>query len=118
MADMTGHRRIDTPEVFCLFSKRTGASGRNMFIFLNMNYSSLFPVLNSVMITVLALIEVAPARIGFRHWRERAIALKELPQKKKATEVRSERVADVVLIEVSQNYSAHGYSATLHLNSE
>ena|GEM_PF-1477035 len=89
-----------------------------MFIFLNMNYSSLFPVLNIVMITVLALIEVAPARIGFRQWKERAIALMELPQKKKVTEVRSERLADVVLVEVSQNYGAHGYSSTLHLNSE
>ena len=89
-----------------------------MFIFLNMNYSSLYQVLSIIMVTVLALIEVAPARIGFRHWRERPITLKQLPQKKKVAEVRSERVADVLTIEVSQNYASHGYSATLHLNSE
>jgi hypothetical protein len=83
-----------------------------------MNYSSLVPVLNIVMITVLALIEVAPARIGLQRSGEEDVALVELPQEQKPAAEGVGRAADTVLLASSQDLGAHGYSSKLHLNSE
>ena len=43
-----------------------------------MNYSSLVPVLKIVLITVLALIEVAPARTGDKPVSQERLELKEI----------------------------------------
>ena len=90
-----------------------------------MNYSSLVPVLKIVMITVLALIEVAPARTGKTPVTQ---AYAERPTTVPRTEVRlaaevaeardSGRAPKLRLLVSSRDLGEHGYSSKLHLNSE
>ena len=84
-----------------------------------MNYSSLVPVLKIVMITVLALIEVAPARTGDRPVSEERLELTELKLGAKPVEIRGVgRAPKVKLLVSSRDLGEHGYSSKLHLNSE
>jgi hypothetical protein len=84
-----------------------------------MNYSSLVPVLKIVIITVLALIEVAPARTG-------KTPVTQAPAERPTTVPRTEIVeenglgrAPVLRALVSvRDLGEHGYSSKLHLNSE
>ena len=84
-----------------------------------MNYSSLVPVLKIVLITVLALIEVAPARTGDKPVSQDRLVLKEL---KLGARVLEDRVVGrepkMKLLVSSRDLSEHGYSSKLHLNSE
>jgi hypothetical protein len=84
-----------------------------------MNYSSLVPVLQIVLITVLALIEVAPARTGDKPVSQNRLELKELKLGAKVVEGRSVgRAPKVRLLVSSRSLGEHGYSSKLHLNSE
>ena len=84
-----------------------------------MNYSSLVPVLKIVLITVLALIEVAPARTGDKPVNEEGLDLKEVRVGDKRVEDRGVgRAPRVKLLVSSRDLGEHGYSSKLHLNSE
>ena len=84
-----------------------------------MNYSSLVPVLKIVMITVLALIEVAPARTGESPVNEERLELHELKLGEKSIEAPgSGRAPKIKLLVSSRSLGEHGYSSKLHLNSE
>ena len=84
-----------------------------------MNYSSLVPVLQIVLITVLALIEVAPARTGDKPVSQERHERKELKLGAKVVEDRSVgRAPKMKLIVSCRDLSEHGYSSKLHLNSE
>jgi len=84
-----------------------------------MNYSSLVPVLKIVMITVLALIEVAPARTGGEPVDERTVELNELSRVLATVESAGRGRAPKLRMLVSiRDLGEHGYSSKLHLNSE
>ncbi len=84
-----------------------------------MNYSSLVPVLKIVLITVLALIEVAPARTGESPVNEARLELRELELSKGATHAGGHGRAPKLRMLVSvRDLGEHGYSSKLHLNSE
>ncbi|MEI7652433.1 MAG: hypothetical protein WCJ96_10550 [Verrucomicrobiota bacterium] len=84
-----------------------------------MNYSSLLPVLQIVGITVLALIECAPARTGDQPVRQEAMEPKELPREHDHEIVRVGRAPRIVVAYVpTRFFGEHGYSSKLHLNSE
>ena len=84
-----------------------------------MNYSSLVPVLKIVLITVLALIEVAPARTGESPVNEGRLELTELRLGAKTVEAPGEGRAPKLRMLVSmRDLGEHGYSSKLHLNSE
>ena len=84
-----------------------------------MNYSSLVPVLKLVLITVLALIEVAPAPTGDRPVSEERLERKEVKLGVKTVEVRGiGRAPKVRLLLSCRDLGEHGYSSKLHLNSE
>ena len=84
-----------------------------------MNYSSLVPVLQIVMITVLALIEVAPARTGEEPVNEECLERKEILLGKKSIEEHVVgRAPKIKLLVSSRSLGEHGYSSKLHLNSE
>ena len=84
-----------------------------------MNYSSLVPVLKIVLITVLALIEVAPARTGESPVNEERLELKELKLGDRTIEDRVVgRAPKIRLLVSSRSLGEHGYSSKLHLNSE
>ncbi len=90
-----------------------------MDTFPGMNYSSLLPVMKIVMITVLALIEVAPARTGDRPVNEERLELTELRLGSDAVaEPAVGRAPKVRLLVSSRALGEHGYSSKLHLNSE
>ena len=83
-----------------------------------MNYSSLVPVLKIVMITVLALIEVAPARTGDKPVSQDRLELKELKLGAKTVEDRVVgRAPKMKLIVSSRDLSEHGYSSKLCIHS-
>jgi hypothetical protein len=84
-----------------------------------MNYTSLVPVLQIVLITVLALIEVAPARTGDRPVSQERLERKEM--KLGATTVEDRgigRAPKIKLLVSTRALGEHGYSSKLHLNSE
>ena len=84
-----------------------------------MNYSSLVPVLKIVLITVLALIEVAPARTGDKPVSQGRLELKEIKLGSGVVEDRVlGREPKMKLLVSSRDLSEHGYSSKLHLNSE
>jgi len=84
-----------------------------------MNYSSLVPVLKIVLITVLALIEVAPARTGGEPVDESMVELTELSRVLATVETPgSGRAPKIKLLVSSRSLGEHGYSSKLHLNSE
>ena len=84
-----------------------------------MNYSSLGPVLQIVLITVLALIEVAPARTGDKPVSQNRLELKELKLGARAVEDRAlGRAPRIKQLVSSRALGEHGYSSKLHLNSE
>jgi len=84
-----------------------------------MNYSSLVPVLQIVLITVLALIEVAPSRTGDKPVSQNRLELKELKLGAKVVEDRSVgRAPKIKLLVSSRTLGEHGYSSKLHLNTE
>jgi hypothetical protein len=84
-----------------------------------MNYSSLVPVLKIVLITVLALIEIAPARTGDKPVDQERLDLKELKLGPTISEGRGvARAPKVKLLVSSRALGEHGYSSKLHLNSE
>jgi hypothetical protein len=96
-----------------------GAAAHIKDTFLAMNYSSLVPVLKIVLITVLALIEVAPARTGDKPVNEERLELKELTLGSKVVESRGVgRAPKIKLLVSSRALGEHGYSSKLHLNSE
>ena len=83
-----------------------------------MNYSSLVPVLKIVLITVLALIEVAPARTGDRPVSEERLERKEVKLGVKTVEVRGiGRAPKVRLLLSCRDLGEHGYSKKLCVNS-
>jgi hypothetical protein len=87
--------------------------------FAAMNYSSLVPVLQIVLITVLAVIEVAPARTGDKPVSQDRLELKELKLGAKVEDVLGlGRAPKVKLLVSSRSLGEHGYSSKLHLNSE
>ena len=84
-----------------------------------MNYSSLVPVLQIVLITVLALIEVAPARTGDRPVSQERLERKEMKLGARTIEDRGiGRAPKVKLLVSTRALGEHGYSSKLHLNSE
>ena len=84
-----------------------------------MNYSSLVPVLQIVLITVLALIEVAPARTGDKPVSQDRLELEELKLGAKSVDDRIVGRAPKIKPLVSgRSLGEHGYSSKLHLNSE
>ena len=84
-----------------------------------MNYSSLVPVLKIVLITVLALIEAAPARTGESPVNEERLELEVLAFGEEGLEATSlGRAPKVKLLVSSRSLGEHGYSSKLHLNSE
>ena len=84
-----------------------------------MNYSSLVPVLQIVLITVLALIEVAPARTGDKPVNQNRLERKEMKLGARTIEDRGiGRAPKVKLLVSSRALGEHGYSSKLHLNSE
>ena len=84
-----------------------------------MNYSSLVPVLQIVLITVLALIEVAPARTGDKPVNQERLERKEMRLGTKVVEDRGVgRAPKLKLLVSSRSLGEHGYSSKLHLNSE
>ena len=84
-----------------------------------MNYSSLVPALKIVLITVLALIEVAPARTGDKPVSEERLERKEMKLGAKTVEDRGVgRAPRIKLLVSSRDLGEHGYSSKLHLNSE
>ena len=84
-----------------------------------MNYSSLVPVLQIVLITVLALIEVAPARTGDRPVSQDRLERKEMKLGARTIEDRGiGRAPRVKLLVSTRALGEHGDSSKLHLNSE
>ena len=84
-----------------------------------MNYSSLVPVLKIVLITVLALIEVAPARTGDKPVSQDRLERTETKLGAKTVVERGiGRAPRVRLLVSSRDLGEHGYSSKLHLNSE
>ena len=84
-----------------------------------MNYSSLVPVLKIVLITVLALIEVAPARTGDRPVSQERLEREEMKLGARVIEDRGVgRAPRVKLLVSSRDLGEHGYSSKLHLNTE
>ena len=84
-----------------------------------MNYSSLVPVLKIVLITVLALIEVAPAMTGEEPAEEGKVELTELSRDLATVESSGNGRAPKLRMLVSvRDLGEHGYSSKLHLNSE
>ena len=84
-----------------------------------MNYSSLVPVLQIVLITVLALIEVAPARTGDRPVSQDRLERKEIKLGARVVEDRVlGRAPKMKLLVSSRDLSEHGYSSKLHLNTD
>ena len=84
-----------------------------------MNYSSLVPVLKIVLITVLALIEVAPARTGESPVNEDRLELSELQLSEGAIDmVGLGRAPKLRMLVSVRDLGEHGYSSKLHLNSE
>jgi hypothetical protein len=84
-----------------------------------MNYSSLVPVLQIVMITVLALIEVAPARTGESPVNEERLEFQELELSKGTARVNGQgRAPKLRMLMSVRDLGEHGYSSKLHLNSE
>jgi hypothetical protein len=83
-----------------------------------MNYSSLVPVLKIVLITVLALIEVAPARTGESPVNEERLELEVLALGEDPSTYVVGRAPKVKLLVSSRSLGEHGYSSKLHLNSE
>ena len=84
-----------------------------------MNYSSLVPVLKIVLITVLALIEVAPARTGESPVDEGRLELRELERCEGAIDmVGLGRAPKLRMLVSVRDLGEHGYSSKLHLNSE
>ena len=84
-----------------------------------MNYSSLVPVLKIVLITVLALIEVAPARTGERPVSQERLELTEIKLGPKVVDDHGVgRAPKIRLLVSSRDLGEHGYSSKLHLNSE
>jgi hypothetical protein len=84
-----------------------------------MNYSSLVPVLKIVLITVLALIEVAPAMTGGEPVDESTVELTELSRDLATAESPgSGRAPKIKLLVSSRSLGEHGYSSKLHLNTE
>ena len=84
-----------------------------------MNYSSLVPVLKIVLITVLALIEVAPARTGESPVNEERLELEILAFGEEGLEATClGRAPKIKLLVSSRSLGEHGYSSKLHLNSE
>ena len=84
-----------------------------------MNYSSLVPVLQIVLITVLALIEVAPARTGDRPVSQDRLERKEMKLGARTIEDRGiGRAPRVKLLVSTRALGEHGYSSKLHLNTE
>jgi len=78
-----------------------------------MNYSSLVPVLQIVMITVLALIEVAPARTGESPVNEERLEFQELELSKGTARVNGQGRAPKLRMLVSvRDLGEHGYSDT------
>ena len=83
-----------------------------------MNYSSLVPVLKIVLITVLALIEVAPARTGDKPVNEERLELKEVRLgTKRVGDPGVGRAPKVRLLVSSRDLGEHGYSKKLCINS-
>ena len=90
-----------------------------MDTFIPMNYSSLVPVLKIVLITVLALIEAAPARTGESPVNEARLELKELGFAAEGAVTEGHgRAPKIELLVSSRSLGEHGYSSKLHLNSE
>ena len=84
-----------------------------------MNYSSLVPVLKIVLITVLALIEVAPARTGDKPVSQERLERKEIRLGARTIEDRVVgRAPKLKLLVSSRDLGEHGYSSKLHLNTE
>jgi hypothetical protein len=84
-----------------------------------MNYTSLVPVLQIVLITVLALIEVAPARTGGKPAYAESNERKEMQLGPNTTEHRVVgRAPKIKQLVSSRALGEHGYSSKLHLNSE
>ncbi|MFM8549363.1 MAG: hypothetical protein ACKOBS_01605 [Verrucomicrobiota bacterium] len=84
-----------------------------------MNYSSLVSVMKIVLITVLALIEVAPARTGESPVNEGRLELRELELSESTIDVRGLGRSPKLRMLVSvSDLGEHGYSSKLHLNSE
>jgi hypothetical protein len=84
-----------------------------------MNYTSLVPVLQIVLITVLALIEVAPARTGDRPVSQERLERKEMKLGVTTVEDRGiGRAPKIKLLVSTRALGEHGYSSKLHLNSE
>jgi hypothetical protein len=76
-------------------------------------------VLKIVLITVLALIEVAPARTGDKPVSQDRLELKELKLGARAVDDRVVgRAPKIKLLISSRDLGEHGYSSKLHLNSE
>ena len=83
-----------------------------------MNYSSLVPVLQIVLITVLALIEVAPARTGDKPVSQERLERKEIKLGARAVEDRVlGREPKMKLLVSSRDLSEHGYSSKLCIHS-
>ena len=83
-----------------------------------MNYSSLVPVLKIVLITVLALIEVAPARTGDKPVSQERLELKEIKLGARAVEDRVlGRAPKMKLLVSSRSLGEHGYSSKLCIHS-
>ena len=77
-----------------------------------MNYSSLVPVLQIVLITVLALIEVAPARTGDKPVSQEHHERKELKLGARAVEDRAlGRAPRIKQLVSSRDLSEHGVNA-------
>lgn len=90
-----------------------------MDTFTSMNYSSLVPVLQIVLITVLALIEVAPARVGDRPTNPPRLTRSAAWLEVVAADGPANARAPVLRPLVSaRDLGEHGYSSKLHLNSE
>ena len=84
-----------------------------------MNYSSLVPVLQIVLITVLALIEVAPARTGDKPVSQERLERNEIRLGARTIEDRVVgRAPRLRLLVSSRDLGEHGYSSKLHLNTE
>jgi hypothetical protein len=84
-----------------------------------MNYSSLVPVLKIVLITVLALIEVAPARTGDKPVSQERLERNEIRLGARTIEDRVVgRAPRLRLLVSSRDLGEHGYSSKLHLNTE
>ena len=95
-----------------------GARGCRRDTLPTMNYSSLVPVLKIVLITVLALIEVAPARTGDKPVSQERLERKEIKLGAKVVEDRVVgRAPKMKLIVSSRDLSEHGYSSKLCIHS-